>query len=299
MRTGLLLLLLCACGQEPITGDDLQVRVSVEGREVVSGRPFTLTVVRVFTTQLEPDAWHDRALEPLQVRATGTSLRVQAGRAEETRTFQAYAFGSGRVAVPAVSFRARNPDGSERVVASGRINLDVVPALPAGAPGAPELPLALLPWPRSDGWVLPGLGILAVALAGSLWFARRGRRQPVTAPVPPPVAPPDPPGVVARAALQRLRSERTVTQAEIEAWHVAAAALLRDYVGARFGVTALEMTTRELLRALHSAVKPPDLQLLGSALRQCDLVKFAQHVPDAPARERLLAAAEQFLAGAA
>jgi len=36
--------------------------------------------------------------------------------------------------------------------------------------------------------------------------------------------------------------------------------------------------------------------MLAAILRQCDLVKFAQHLPDAAARERFLRAAEQFLA---
>jgi hypothetical protein len=137
-------------------------------------------------------------------------------------------------------------------------------------------------------------------LGGSLWLARR-RRQPVAVPVPEPVAAPaeaaPPPAAIALARLAELRGA-TPVEAQIEAWYATAALVLREYLEARFLVPAAERTTGELLRAeaITTALTSHDLAMLAAVLRQCDLVKFAQHLPDAAARIGFLRAAEQFLA---
>jgi hypothetical protein len=92
-----------------------------------------------------------------------------------------------------------------------------------------------------------------------------------------------------------------IDREQVEAFHAAAAAVMRDYVGERFAVPARERTTGELLRAeaIVRAVQEEDLALLAQVLRQCDLVKFARYLPDDAARSRLLTMAEQFVAAAA
>jgi hypothetical protein len=295
-----LLLALSACArQEPIAAEDLAVRVELPTREVESGRAFPLRVVRSWHKDLQPDDWDSSALLPLQLRPTGVARRDDGERVEEVHSFDAYAFGSGRFTVPAVGIRARDRSGAERLAASARINLDVASALMPGAAAAPELPLELLPLPRSRPWLLLGLGAVALLLGGSLWFARR-RRQPVAVPTPEPAAPAEVSPPAAAIALARLAELRRAApdQAQIEAWYATAALVLRDYLEARFLVPAAERTTGELLRAeaITTALTGNDLAMLATVLRQCDLVKFAQHLPDAAARMRFLGAAEQFLA---
>ena len=46
--------------------------------EIEVGRSFPLTVVRVWTRELEPDPWNDAALAPLTVRLEEASRREDA-----------------------------------------------------------------------------------------------------------------------------------------------------------------------------------------------------------------------------
>jgi len=77
-------------------------------------------------------------------------------------------------------------------------------------------------------------------------------------------------------------------RAEVVAFCVEAAGVLREVAAARAGVPAPVRTTEELL-----AVTPS--RNLAAALRACDLAKFARAEPDAAARRALLDAGEAFV----
>ena len=68
--------------------------------------------------------------------------------------------------------------------------------------------------------------------------------------------------------------------ADMQAFYIQLAEIVRDYVGARFGFLALEMTTEELMDEL-SRRAPRGLVLgeIAGWLGGCDLVKFAKIVP--------------------
>jgi len=133
----------------------------------------------------------------------------------------------------------------------------------------PDGPLsAPVPWP----WILAGaIAVFALVLWGV-------RRKP--APVEPPAVEPAPPGPheLALAALARLQSDDP-------ALYVEATRIVRDYVGARYGVRTREKTTEELLAAL-----PHDR--LAAVLHHGDLVKFARQPPEP---ERVLGDAEAYI----
>ncbi len=91
--------------------------------------------------------------------------------------------------------------------------------------------------------------------------------------------------------LARLRAQQPAGREQLLAFHVEAAALLREYCAARFAVRAMAMTTEELLAARQGTQRDP----LAATLLPCDLVKFARHEPGADQRQRLLQTAESFV----
>jgi hypothetical protein len=267
-----LVALLAACGGgEPIRETDLLLSVTAGASEVELGKPFPLTVVRVWQKDLVPDEWSDRALAPLALKLEEETRRDDGTRVEETRRYLAHAFSTKDVVIPGLKLAARPRDkGPERKVSASGFRIRVKRALDPENPGPPELPGEA---PPRRGWFLVTGG--ALALIAVLFLALRRRpRAPAPAPA---VAPPAPPRAHERA-LGRLRG------ATIEE----AADVVREYVAEAKGIRALERTTEELLAAIPSPA-------LRGVLGPADLAKFAAHVATEAERERVLVSAEAFI----
>lgn len=117
-----------------------------------------------------------------------------------------------------------------------------------------------------------GVGILATVLALLLfrWLKNRRRVERV---VPPP--PPVPAHIRAMEALAALQREDALgREKEI---YFRLSEILRDYLGERFGFSALDMTTEELLSTLRRVPTPGlDYTRFEIFCREADLVKFAR-----------------------
>lgn len=271
MRRLLALALLAGCGAgTPIPETDLLLSVTPGAFEVELGKPFPLTVTRVWKKDLDPLAWSDKALAPLAVKLVDESRRDDGARVEETRRYDAHALSLSDVVIRGVKFVAQPKDGGpERKVSATGFRIRVKPALDPGNPGPPELPGE--PPPRR-GWFFGIAG--ALALAAILFVALRRRKPKLPAPPPEAQGPPSPPAH--ERALLRLKRASLAEAADI----------VREYVAEAKGIRALEMTTEQLLAALPA---------LAGVLCPADLVKFAAHEPTEAERESVLASAEAFV----
>jgi len=120
-------------------------------------------------------------------------------------------------------------------------------------------------------------GVLASIVAIYLWRRRVGRR--VLHP-PARTTPNRPVDEVALEELEGLRRSELLNRGEIKEYHVEAAEIIRRYLEGRFFVTALEMTSGEILEFLSKeAVGEKQLEICRSFFNQCDLVKFAKLQP--------------------
>ena len=85
----LVMSLFTACGKEqrqlddgvsvapatgPIPAEDLLLEVTAGATEVELGAAFPVTVLRVWSVELAPEAWSDRALAPLMLRLVHKSM---------------------------------------------------------------------------------------------------------------------------------------------------------------------------------------------------------------------------------
>ena len=279
-------LLPTACDSPPLGEAEVEIRVSGAPDEIEIGRSFPLTVVRVWTRELEPDPWNDAALAPLTVRLEDVSRREDAVFIEETRRFRAYALEPGAATVSPITFSAApGRGGPSRTAATEAFSIRVKGTLDPKTAGPPELP-GTVPEP-ARWWIWAALALAAIG--GGLMLRRASARR----------AREDESGsnaaAVARehalARIASLRGRAPRTTEEIESWHRETSALVRDYLAEARRIHAREMTTEELLSASTGTAR----EHLDAALTTCDVVRFGRAESTASGRERVLAAAERLI----
>jgi len=285
--------LLAGCGESaPIPAEELAVQVTTGAAEVELGRAFPLTVTRVWDRSLVPEEWDAAALAPLVTREVATTRREDGRRVEERRENLAWAFEPEEIVVAAPGFSAVPAGGGPaRTARAEAFSVRVRTTLDPAAPGPAELPGGPLDEPQP--WLRWTAVAAIVAAAAAFVAARRRRAAPR---VPEPVAPsPSPESIARDVALRRLATLRTATDGA--AMCAGAAAVLRDFVAARFDVPASFRTTDEILPATARApgVAASSLDPLARVLRTADRVHFARHVPAPPEASDCLDAAERFV----
>ena len=152
---------------------------------------------------------------------------------------------------------------------------------------APPMSLPQPGWPVAV-WALLGAVAGAIAAAVLLW-RRRGRRGVA--------ARPQPAHLVALAELDRLQQAELDDEQRLEALYVRLSAILRRYLGWRFGLRALMQTTEEFIAGLPGAERAlaPYHPVLGTLLASFDLVKFARHRPQRSEVEDAIRRVREFI----
>lgn len=125
----------------------------------------------------------------------------------------------------------------------------------------------------------PHFVLVALVVAALLaWWWRRRRRAPLTAPAF--EMPLRPPHEVALERLESIRRSGWIGEGAFDRVYVEASHALRDYVGGRYRVPALDWTTSETIdRLLDAGYERDDVAAIDPLLRAADAVKFAAHRP--------------------
>ena len=123
-----------------------------------------------------------------------------------------------------------------------------------------------------DAAIVAALMISVFLIARWLNGRKRGAAQPTE--------PQLPPGLWALRELD-LRSQLPVCQTgPAKAIFTLVSEVIRLYIGRRYGIAAIEMTTLETLQALHPVVQGDEvLRWLQQFLEECDMVKFTRQEP--------------------
>ncbi len=242
------------------------------------GEPATLRVIVTAPVDAKVFVPSNPLLEPFKTRGEPPApvRQEQEGQAVEIHDLPVVALRVGAKAVPPIEVTWRTPDGSSGSVLTDRLRARVVgrivneqdPAL-AGPPG----PVSVIATNWFLVWSVSIFGaalVAAVLTLIALFFLRRY----LAAAVPPPPARP-----ANEVALERLASlsieELTSAERYSGVIHV-----LREYLAGRYRIDALEMTTRELMRALVGEdLKEITDTEIRSVLEDADLVKFARLEP--------------------
>ena len=125
--------------------------------------------------------------------------------------------------------------------------------------------------------------LLALLVWLLVWYIRRtlSRREAIVKP-----GPKIPPHVVAIKALVELKNRKLWQNGKYKQYYTALTDILRVYIGGRWGIGAMEMTTDEIIAALSDVELPLESRSnLVSIMRTADMVKFAKAEPAAEDNE--------------
>lgn len=291
------LLLAAPLAAQPTPAPPVDVQTSVDPRTTTIGTPLR------YTLRITADA--GVALDvPRLVGVIGTFQvvdfgseppREKSGRTVHEQWYTLVTYETGDQVVPGPTIQYRRADGEpERLAAPDalvavRSLVEAAGPTPASEPRDIKGPVAV---PRDYTLLLviaAGVALVLLALALLMRWINRPRAAAAL--------PPRPPHELALDALARLHAARLAEAGRIEEFYVRLSAIVREYIEARFGLRAPEMTSEEFLQAAqrNPQLTPPQRALLGEFLGEADLVKFARHRPTAADAERAWAAAREFV----
>ena len=140
-------------------------------------------------------------------------------------------------------------------------------------------------------WLLAGLGAAGLAVLGVILIRNSRRRKGEAG------KPKDPPYVVALRKLDRYRGNKYWAADRQKAFYSGVTDTLKEYIDARFGVDAPEMTTAELFDALkgEKEVSPEMYNELKDLFERADFVKFAKMVVSDEENATVLPVAVKFV----
>ncbi len=248
----------------PRVGDEIPIAVRITARPDIT---------------IEPMAYK-KALgdwDVLAVNSTGTQYVGNAWQRTDQLVVQNFL--AGEAEFPALIQKYKTKDGKPGEFRSLPIKITVAP-LPVKESDKPGSIRGLKKPEGLFSWWLAGIiaGVCLVLGAGIWWYLRRTQRQLFAQR---PKVPPRPAHSVALEKLDALQQSQLLIQGQFKVYYSVLSDILRRYIEARFQTPAIDMTTRELIRALKpQELKTQDNAVLRNVLTQSDMVKFAKLIPN-------------------
>ena len=222
-----------------------------------------------------PTTWTVRKMAERPARGAAADAKLKTFR------YELIPFAAGETTVPQARLTLNNTDGTSHSLLSALLPVLVDSMLPDNSDPA-KLPLKdvvaleAIPLPSSVVGVLFLAAVLIFA-AFLLWLYRRfGRRVAAL------VRPPTKPDQIALDALDRVEGDHLVEKHLIKEHYSRVSDAVRTYLGAVFGIDAMEQTSSEMLAALAES---PEARVVFEEVEglmvESDLVKFAQWEPEA------------------
>ncbi len=142
------------------------------------------------------------------------------------------------------------------------------------------------------GWA--ALGLVGLLLCGAIiWvIVRLVKHKPVFGKVKPAI----PPHIKAINELNELQHQKLWQNGRHKQYYTRLTEILREYLDGRYGVSAMEMTTDEILAAIKElSIDARQIAVLTELLQTADFVKFAKHTPDDELNESLFSGVYYFV----
>lgn len=138
-------------------------------------------------------------------------------------------------------------------------------------------------------WVVIALAVIALAIVLTMLYKKNGPAIFTPRYVPTPYE-------VAVERLQKLKERRLLEQGQAKQFFTDLIDILRSYLQGRFGINAMEMTSKQILQRVRQT---PEIHLTASQMEQvlqlADFVKFAAAVPEADQGMRTFNSVQQFV----
>lgn len=106
----------------------------------------------------------------------------------------------------------------------------------------------------------------------------------------------DPPHIVALRELEKLRGQKLWQSGKEKAFYTGVTDTLRGYIEGRYGVSAMEKTSSEIMESLSAMdIEERYYKELDELFKTADLVKFAKYAPSVEENEEAIPAAVRFV----
>lgn len=215
----------------------------------------------------------------------------------QRQTLTVAAYDSGSYAIPAYAFTYSAENDTQRLsIETYPLTLEVYTVEVDTAQPIKDIKSPLLPAFTFDE-LLPyiGIGLGIAALIAALYYWRRRKTSPEPVVI---RRPKKSPYQIALDSLYELDEDKLWQQGKIKLYYVRLGDIIRVYIEGRFGITAMEQTTDEILTAIETAELSADLKSeLRGLLTLADLVKFAKASPAPDENEKNLQRAFDFVRG--
>ncbi|MEN6626017.1 MAG: hypothetical protein ABFD69_07320 [Candidatus Sumerlaeia bacterium] len=255
-----------------VTPNQARIGSRLELRLRPSNPNFDMHRISAVTAQPDPDAWDkvlDWRLDYSKPDASGAGSWIAVLKPFET----------GRLTIPDAVVTWKPASGGDPIKA--RVAGPTIQVQSVIPPAARTLDLTPLRDPiavaRDWSWVWQlAVALLVGAIAawlGRRWWLRRGR----------PSGPPEPdlpPGLWALHEIDRRSRLPVCASGPAKAIFTLVSEVVRLYLERRYGISAIDMTTIECMRALQEREPGDDvIRWVQSFLDECDVVKFTRIDP--------------------
>jgi hypothetical protein len=95
--------------------------------------------------------------------------------------------------------------------------------------------------------------------------------------------------------LEDLDKQKLWQKDQVKEYYFSLSETLRNYLEGRFGVNAMELTTDEIIRAVHDQTNEGLKKKLNEILSQADLAKYAKFKPLGDENMRMMKMAKDFV----
>lgn len=260
---------------------DLKFRVDADASNVSVGRPLTVTFEITYPQGTRVYFPESPAVAPLVlIQAARDASAVLGQDTGEKHVLTLLPVRVGAAVLPPIEVPYVTAAGEARTAATPEVRVQVGSTM--GNEVAPQLaesgrPVAVRVRNSPLLWSLSGLGIALLAAVLAILGYRRFRAWSDARRPPPP---PRPAHEVAFERLGEIEAMGLVESGEFQRLALLVSEVVREFLGATFRFSGVDLTTWEVLRNLEGKdlrrLSRPELE---DFLSLCDLIKFAKYVP--------------------
>ncbi len=209
----------------------------------------------------------------------------KSGRFSRIYSFTLSTYDIGGFEIPPFTVTYKMPSGGEKTAQSQPIKIKVN-SIPHTAADTHDIrpaksPMDIPPKPYLRNFLI-GIATVIMLLGLITYFVRRYTLAKKTR-APQEWVPPRPIEELAMEDINALEHSALLAQGKLKEFYSRASEIVRIYLGRRYRINAIDLTSFELLQALEgNGIGDLILKVLGQFFERCDLVKFAKHRPPEP-----------------